>query len=81
MYSEKVMQHFKNPHNLGEIKNPDGIGKIGNPTCLPQNTIVHANDSLVEINGIGKNSLVLGNDGFYNKVLRTIKRRYYSVRD
>ena len=33
MYSEKVMQHFKNPHNLGEIKDPDGIGKIGNPTC------------------------------------------------
>ena len=27
------MQHFKNPHNLGEIKDPDGIGKIGNPTC------------------------------------------------
>ncbi|MCK5283275.1 MAG: iron-sulfur cluster assembly scaffold protein [Nanoarchaeota archaeon] len=33
MYSEKVMEHFKNPHNLGEIKDADGIGKIGNPTC------------------------------------------------
>lgn len=33
MYSEKVLQHFREPHNLGEIKNPDGIGKIGNPTC------------------------------------------------
>jgi nitrogen fixation NifU-like protein len=27
------MEHFKQPHNLGEIKNADGIGKIGNPTC------------------------------------------------
>lgn len=33
MYSEKVMKHFKSPHNMGEIKNADGIGKIGNPTC------------------------------------------------
>ena len=33
MYSEKVMEHFRNPHNMGEIENPDGRGKIGNPLC------------------------------------------------
>lgn len=33
MYSKKVMEHFKHPHNLKEIKNADGIGKIGNPVC------------------------------------------------
>ena len=33
MYSEKVMEHFKTPHNLGEINDADGIGKIGNPSC------------------------------------------------
>jgi len=32
-YSEKVMQHFMNPHNVGEIKDADGIGEIGNPVC------------------------------------------------
>jgi len=32
-YSEKVMQHFMNPHNVGEIKGADGIGEIGNPVC------------------------------------------------
>lgn len=32
-YSEKVMEHFKNPHNVGEMENPDGIGHVGNPTC------------------------------------------------
>ena len=32
-YSKKVVEHFKNPHNMGEIKNPDGIGKVGNPIC------------------------------------------------
>jgi len=33
MYSEKVMEHFKNPRNVGEIENPDGIGHVGNAVC------------------------------------------------
>ncbi len=32
-YSEKVMDHFKNPRNVGEIENPDGVGHVGNPIC------------------------------------------------
>lgn len=33
MYSEKVMDHFMNPRNQGEIENPDGMGEVGNPKC------------------------------------------------
>ena len=33
MYSEKVMDHFMNPRNMGEIENADGTGMVGNPVC------------------------------------------------
>ena len=33
LYSEKVMEHFKNPRNVGEIESPDGVGHVGNPVC------------------------------------------------
>ena len=33
MYTDKVMDHFKNPRNVGEIKDADGVGTVGNPVC------------------------------------------------
>ncbi len=39
MYSKKVMAHFSNPSNVGEIEDADGIGEVGNPTCGDMMTI------------------------------------------
>jgi nitrogen fixation NifU-like protein len=32
-YTEKVIDHYQNPHNMGELEEPDGVGVVGNPTC------------------------------------------------
>ena len=51
VYSDRVMDHFMNPRNVGEIENPDGVGHVGNPICgdimvlyikVNDNTIVDA---------------------------------------
>ncbi|MDR0900164.1 MAG: Fe-S cluster assembly scaffold protein NifU [Methanobrevibacter sp.] len=39
MYTEKVMDHFQNPRNVGEIEDADGVGEVGNPTCGDMMTI------------------------------------------
>jgi nitrogen fixation protein NifU and related proteins len=48
MYSEKVMDHFQNPRNVGEIENADGIGTEGNPTCGDLMTIyIKVEDNII----------------------------------
>ena len=51
MYTDKVMDHFKNPRNAGEIENPDGVGKVGNPQCgdMMQITIRVADGRLADV--------------------------------
>jgi nitrogen fixation NifU-like protein len=51
MYSDKVMDHFKNPRNVGEISNADGIGTVGNPVCgdLMSISIKVENNRIVDI--------------------------------
>lgn len=49
MYNEKVMEHFKNPRNVGELENPDGIGEVGNPVCGDLMTInIKVKDNVIE---------------------------------
>jgi nitrogen fixation NifU-like protein len=49
VYSKKVMEHFMNPLNVGEIENPDGIGEVGNPICGDMMTFyIKVKDSRLE---------------------------------
>ncbi len=48
MYSEKVMDHFQNPRNVGEIEDASGVGTEGNPTCGDLMTIyIKVEDNII----------------------------------
>lgn len=48
-YSERVMDHFQNPRNVGEIKDADGIGEVGNPVCGDMMTFyIKVKDNVLE---------------------------------
>lgn len=51
VYSDKVMEHFRNPRNVGEIDSPDGVGTVGNPVCgdVMKITIKVEDDRLVDV--------------------------------
>ena len=51
MYSKTVMDHFKNPRNVGEIQGADGVGEVGNPICgdMMKITIKVANDRIKDV--------------------------------
>ena len=50
MYSEKVMEAFRNPKNVGEIENADGVGTVGNASCgdIMQISLKIENDVIVD---------------------------------
>jgi nitrogen fixation NifU-like protein len=49
MYTEKVMDHFRNPRNMGEISDADGVGTVGNPVCGDLMTIyIKVKDDSIE---------------------------------
>jgi len=51
MYSQKVLEHFTNPKNVGEIENADGVGEVGNPVCgdMMSFYIKVADDRIVDV--------------------------------
>ena len=48
LYSDKVMEHFRNPRNVGDMESPDGVGHVGNPTCGDiMELYIRVNDSTI----------------------------------
>jgi len=76
MYTDKVMEHFRNPRNMGEIPNADGIGTVGNPVCLEPETRVCMNGRLTPIMNASANLKVLGHDGKYHQIEKVVTRPY-----
>jgi len=51
LYSDKVMDHFENPRNVGKIENPDGVGTVGNPACgdIMKLFVKIENDTIIDV--------------------------------
>ena len=83
-YGEKVMQHFLNPHNVGELPGANGIGNVGNPVCAAPDTLVFVNPDIKKIRDIGQGVRVLSHDGKYHEVSKIYERPYkgnmYSIK-
>lgn len=48
-YSDKVIDHFYSPRNIGEIENPDGVGEVGNPKCGDiMKMMIKVNNGIIE---------------------------------
>lgn len=75
-YSEKVMDHFMHPRNVGEIPEADGVGSVGNPICVSPDTVIFTNPDIKEIKDIREGTRVLSHDGSYHKVEKTYNRFY-----
>ena len=76
LYSKKVMEHFKNPQNVGRMKNPSGLGQAGNMVCLLPKQNIHINNDLKEIDKIFPGERVLSHNGTYDKVNKITERNY-----
>ena len=76
MYSDLVMDHFKNPRNMGEIPNPSGVGQVGNPVCLPPDTPIYTNAYVKQIQTVKAGTGVLSHDGEYHPIKKIYKRKY-----
>lgn len=75
-YSEKVMDHFIHPRNVGDMPDADGTGHVGNPVCIIPESLVYTNPSVEAISGVEKGTRVLGHDGFFHNIENVHKRFY-----
>ena len=75
-YSKKVMEHFKNPKNMGDMKDPDGVARVGNPQCLVPGTKVQTNPNIENIETLSGGKRILSHDGNFHEVKKTMNRKY-----
>jgi len=76
MYSQKVMEHFKDPKNMGEMEDADGIGEVGNPVCLLPTEKIHKNSDSLSISKLEKGERVLTHYGNYESIIGISSRDY-----
>lgn len=75
-YTEKVIEYFKNPKNMGRIENPDGLGKVGNPVCLLPEEKIHCEETLMPMLEVKPDMKVITHSGQYCEITNTVRLPY-----
>ena len=76
MYTEKLLDHFRNPRNMGRLEDADGVGTVGNPVCLMSGTNVYCNPEVKAIENVLIGDKVINSKGSYSDVTKTSGRKY-----
>jgi len=75
-YTDKVLEHFRNPHNMGKMENPDGVGKVGNPVCVAETEFIYTNCNIKTLDEVSKKDKVIGVDGLYSRIKEVFFRNF-----
>lgn len=75
-YNENVLDHFRNPRNMGEMKNPDAEATVGNPTCLLPNEKIFLNGDFQSIKNATKGDVIVSHSSLKNQILNVFSRFY-----
>ncbi len=75
-YTDKVMEYFRNPKNMGRIENPDGVGKVGNPVCLRPDQQIHVGCCVNPISRVEEGMRTLTHEGMLSSITKTHVRQY-----
>lgn len=78
-YSDRVMDHFLHPRNVGEIPDASGIGTVGNPVCVSPDTLILVNPDVKKIKDLTRGVRVLSHDGECHEII-TVHKRWHNGR-
>src|SRR4030042_6339870 len=75
-YTDKVLDYFRNPRNMGELPDADGIGKVGNAVCLGKAEYLHTNCKIKPITSFSPGDKVISAAGKYCVVDKVFNRKH-----
>ena len=75
-YNKKILEHFQNPRNMGNMDNPDAEATVGNPSCLLPDENIFLDGNFQGIKTAKKENIVFSHSSLRNKIFDVSSRFY-----